>query len=208
MSNVKTNYVDYALKPVGSGNPLSLRKFETHNATTGALVSTIYVKDVTDYATVGSNILASDLNTIGNAVNSNSTNFASEYSPSATYAVGDYCTYQNVLYKCTTAIATPEAWNSAHWTIAKVMDVALKCEHGIAKANVPGNTDVPISIAKPAGWTKITGLAFTTQPLSSWDAFLIGNETIYGDDGNVLQRLRSIGTKTQDYNIHYTIIGY
>lgn len=120
MSNVKTDYVDYALKPVGSGNPVSLRKFETYNATTGALESTVYVKDVTDYATVGSNILASDLNKIGNAVNSNSTSFASLYSPSATYAVGDYCTYQNVLYKCTTAISTPEAWNSAHWTASKL----------------------------------------------------------------------------------------
>ena len=121
MANVKTDYVDYALKPVGSGNPISLRKFETYNATTGALVSTIYLKDVTDYATVGSNILASDLNTIGNAVNSNSTNFASLYSPSATYALGSYCTYQNVLYKCTTAITTPEAWNSAHWTASKLV---------------------------------------------------------------------------------------
>lgn len=121
MSNVKTDYVDYALKPVGSGNPVSLRKFETYNATTGALASTIYVKDVTDYATVGSNMLASDLNAIGNAVNSNSANFASEYSPSATYAVGAYCTYQNVLYKCTAAITTPEAWNSAHWAAAPSM---------------------------------------------------------------------------------------
>ena len=49
-------------------------------------------------------------------------NFASEYSPSATYAVNAYRTYQNVLYKCTTAITTPEAWNSAHWTSVKVMD--------------------------------------------------------------------------------------
>ncbi len=122
MSNVKTNYVDYALKPEGSGNPKSLRKFETYNATTGALASTMYVKDVTDYATVGSNMLASDLNTIGNAVNSNSANFASEYSPSAIYAVNDYCTYQNVLYKCTAAITTSEAWNSAHWAAINSMD--------------------------------------------------------------------------------------
>ena len=118
---VKTDYVDYALKPVGSGNPVSLRKFEIHDVTTGALTSTVYLKGVTDYATVGSNILSSDLNTIGNAVNSNSRNFASEYSPSATYALGDYCTYQYVLYKCSTSITTPEAWNSAHWTTAPSM---------------------------------------------------------------------------------------
>ena len=66
---------------------------------------------------------------ISNTVNAQNTingklagNFASVYSPSSTYALGDYCTYQNVLYKCTTAITTPEAWNSAHWIATRSMD--------------------------------------------------------------------------------------
>jgi hypothetical protein len=49
-------------------------------------------------------------------------NLTSEYVPSATYAVGNYSLYNGVLYRCTTAITTPEAWNSAHWTATKVMD--------------------------------------------------------------------------------------
>lgn len=44
------------------------------------------------------------------------------YSSSSTYAVGDYCIYENTLYKCTTAIATAENWNSAHWTAVTVTD--------------------------------------------------------------------------------------
>lgn len=44
------------------------------------------------------------------------------YSSSSTYAVGDYCIYGNTLYKCTTAITTAEAWNSAHWTAVSVAD--------------------------------------------------------------------------------------
>ena len=38
------------------------------------------------------------------------------YNASKTYAVGDYASYGTALYKCNTAIATPEAWTSSHWT--------------------------------------------------------------------------------------------
>ena len=43
-------------------------------------------------------------------------NFASEYSASATYAVGDLVMRYGVLYVCNTDIATAEAWTAAHWT--------------------------------------------------------------------------------------------
>ena len=42
-------------------------------------------------------------------------NIASAYSSSSTYAVDDLVIYNNVLYKCVTAISTPEAFNAAHW---------------------------------------------------------------------------------------------
>jgi hypothetical protein len=41
---------------------------------------------------------------------------APAYDSTATYAVGDYCTYSFKLYKCTTAITTAEQWTAAHWT--------------------------------------------------------------------------------------------
>lgn len=41
---------------------------------------------------------------------------APTYSASSTYAVGDYVMYDELLYKCTTAIETAEAWTAAHWT--------------------------------------------------------------------------------------------
>lgn len=47
---------------------------------------------------------------------------AEEYSSSATYAVGDYCMYNYKIYRCTTAISTVEAWNSAHWTLVIIGD--------------------------------------------------------------------------------------
>lgn len=40
-----------------------------------------------------------------------------EYSEDSTYEVGDYCLYTDNLYKCTTAITIPIAWDgSNHWT--------------------------------------------------------------------------------------------
>ena len=42
-------------------------------------------------------------------------NIANNYSSSASYAIGQYCLYNNNLYRCTTTISTPEAWNASHW---------------------------------------------------------------------------------------------
>ena len=39
----------------------------------------------------------------------------SAYDPTATYEVGDFCINDNALYKCNTAISTPEAWDASHW---------------------------------------------------------------------------------------------
>ena len=50
------------------------------------------------------------------AVDGLTDSLSDEYNSAATYAVGDYCIYNNRLYKCTTAISTAEAWNPSHWT--------------------------------------------------------------------------------------------
>lgn len=86
--------------------------------------------------------------------------------------------------------------------------VIYKCEHGKVSISIVGNNDNWINITKPTGWTKIIGFAFSPQPMSKWDTYLIGSETTYGDDGNMSQQFHAIGSTTQDYNIHYTIIGY
>ena len=39
----------------------------------------------------------------------------SAYDPTATYDVGEFCINDNALYKCNTAISTPEAWDASHW---------------------------------------------------------------------------------------------
>lgn len=46
----------------------------------------------------------------------------SEYSVTSTYAVGDYCIYNGILYQCTTAIITPEEWDGSKWVQANLGD--------------------------------------------------------------------------------------
>jgi len=41
---------------------------------------------------------------------------ASAYDSSKTYDVGDYCTNNTKIWRCSTAITVAEAWNSEHWT--------------------------------------------------------------------------------------------
>lgn len=47
---------------------------------------------------------------------------ASVYSYASTYDVGDYAYHGGVLYRCTTAITTAEAWTAAHWTAVTLGD--------------------------------------------------------------------------------------
>lgn len=41
---------------------------------------------------------------------------APAFSTTATYAVGDYVTYESKTYKCTTAVVTAGAWDASDWT--------------------------------------------------------------------------------------------
>lgn len=50
---------------------------------------------------------------------------ASEYSSANEYDVGDYVYYNNYIYRCLVAIATPEEFNPAHWTTVQKYFEAL-----------------------------------------------------------------------------------
>lgn len=45
---------------------------------------------------------------------------ADEYDNTARYDAGDYCIHENILYKCITAIATAEEFDSAKWEVTSV----------------------------------------------------------------------------------------
>ena len=79
---------------------------------------------------------------------------AEEYSNASTYAVGEYCIHVESgipkLYKCTTAITTAEAWNSAHWTQTDAGSELTTANADIATLNsnltdLNFGTEVPIT---------------------------------------------------------------
>ena len=49
-------------------------------------------------------------------------NIAEDYDDSTTYAVGAYCLHQGTLYKCTTAVSSPETFDPTKWSSVLVMD--------------------------------------------------------------------------------------
>jgi len=63
------------------------------------------------------------------------TALAPAYSSSATYAVGQYCTYNGNLYRCTTAITAAETWTSSHWTAVKVGNELSDLKSAIINTN-------------------------------------------------------------------------
>ena len=42
------------------------------------------------------------------------------YSSVKTYVVGDYCTFNGFVYRCTTPIPTPEPFDDSKWTLTTV----------------------------------------------------------------------------------------
>ena len=87
----------------------------------------------------------------------------SEYSSSSTYAVGDYCIHDNVLYRCTTEISTAEAWTSAHWTATNV-DAEL--DRKVNKSDVVNNL-TSTATDKPGSAAMLKKLNDEKQPIIS-----------------------------------------
>lgn len=96
-----------------------------------------------------SNDLTTEDKTLTGAINEllvYALNIADEYDPTSTYDVDDFCIYEGVLYKCTTAIAVAEAWTPAHWTSTLVVD-----NFGSGGASVTLGTSAPLDASGENG---------------------------------------------------------
>lgn len=58
---------------------------------------------------------------------------AKAYDPTQTYAKEDICIYNDKLYEANAAIATPEAFNIAHWTETTLGKIAQKHRDSISQ---------------------------------------------------------------------------
>ena len=64
--------------------------------------------------------IANALTALAGVVRGGNENIGDAYNSNNSYAAGDYCIYENTLYKCTGA--TSGAWDSTKWTAVTVSD--------------------------------------------------------------------------------------
>lgn len=95
---------------------------------------------------------------------------STDYDPTSSYAVGDYCIYDNVRYCCNTAIASGgETWNSAHWDVAKVDDDITEIKSSLS--NLDGSVSSLISGLSAQSLLQYTGITSTE---TSYNTITVG----------------------------------
>lgn len=68
----------------------------------------------------GVTTLTSDIKALTDATYPANATIVNAYSSSSAYAVGDFCIYNGLFYKCNTAISSGESWTPSHWTQTNV----------------------------------------------------------------------------------------
>lgn len=63
---------------------------------------------------------------------------APAYSNTATYNVGDLCTYQGDLYVCSTQISTAEEWTATHWSATNLSNQISEVQNDISELQEGG----------------------------------------------------------------------
>lgn len=130
-----------------------------------------------------------------------------EYDSTATYEIGDFCIYNNKLYRCTTAISTAEAWNSSHWEETSVEEEldALRKSGGIPTNSVIGydGSTIPSGFEETDGpndystTEKVIGKWIDGKPL--YRKVFTGTTPNNGGVLNVPTGVSDIGTKFIEY---------
>ena len=68
----------------------------------------------------GVTTLTSDIKALTDATYPANATIINAYSSSSAYAVGDFCIYGGLFYKCNTAVPSGESWTPSHWTQTNV----------------------------------------------------------------------------------------
>lgn len=89
-------------------------------------------------------VLSSNIKTLSDSTYPANAVIASGYNSSISYAVGDYCLVNGLLFKCNTAIGVGgETWTSAHWTQVSVTNEITSITSRLEQKLLYVNTAVP-----------------------------------------------------------------
>ena len=105
---------------------------------------------------------------------------ANDYDATKTYSVGDYIMRASFLYKCNTAITTPEAWNSAHWTQVHLTEHIGEA----AELNYVHETDQVIQLKSHDGLTDL----FTRPGIIRGDNVVVGTDSATIASGSITNK--------------------
>ena len=131
-----------------------------------------------------------------------SDDIADEYSAAATYAVGDYCIKDTILYKCITAITTAEAFNAEHWSSVSVTDEILSVGSGVDNkvsiAQGVANAGRALVVGNDGNVTPGDDLVDIDNALNAIDEEVYTTETVEEDAPNLFNN-------TIDVDLHLGI---
>jgi hypothetical protein len=90
---------------------------------------------------------------------------ADAYDSTSTYNVGDYVIYNNILYRCITAITVPESFDGTHWARTTVEEIITQVNSNLSAINKYFNSSEMYSTTRvvSAGLNQLTDFTvFTT----------------------------------------------
>ena len=97
---------------------------------------------------------------------------AEQYDPSASYAVGDYCSYEGKIYRCTAA--TTGTFDDSKWTDSVIVMNALKTLKGRVDTAESDISTLNTSLANIEQYTNVTLTAGTNVTIDSVKKVSIG----------------------------------
>lgn len=125
------------------------------------------------------------------------------YSEAATYALGYEVTYGTTVYRCTTAVTTPEAFDSAKWTGVASTELEDRAYtycyvSAYGEEGPPANPSIIVTVG-PA--QKVALSAMSTAPTGSYN---VTQKRIYrtntGSTATAYQRVSTIAVANTTYN--------
>lgn len=118
-----------------------------------------------------------NINTNSNSIDTIKKNFSDVYDNTKTYTVGDYCIYNNQLYKCSTEITVAEEFDSTKWTITSLAEILKGYADSIT---ITDNTLQLTSNGVPIG--KSVKISSSAQPEDSTALYINGKKMIWYEE--------------------------
>lgn len=134
--------------------------------------------DADDIPTDDNTSVQARINGVEDSIEKHDADLAVPYDPTSTYAVGDYCVYENQLYRCITAVSVPDTFDPLKWEEVSVTGLTGELKNTLTQLK----TDAFGSI-------NLSGTNTTGSPIQP--------ETFFYNNGVLVKAYRTIGVGAQ-----------